>query len=450
LKPVESVPSRSGTGARGRTKCACIGRHAPRCSASAITGTCCRRRRRHERRYGTRSIRTPAGAGSSGINNAIRGLASIVKRSLGSQGSAIASATTTAIGAAGTALYATVTGTTTITSFGTVGAGTFRIIEFSGALTLTHNATSLKLPGSANITTAAGDVGFFLSLGSGNWKCLHFSKADGSAVASFNGTLTSTDPGAAQGPVLELFRNSASPASGDALGEIEFTGKDSGAGIDTYARIIAAISDPTAGSEDGQLYLRTAIAGTLTTVLLLGAGAQIGAPSGGDKGAGTLNLDGACYIDGNPVCGPIYIIADQKTSGTAGGQATSGSFEKCTLNTEIIDQIGIATTASVLALSAGTYRARWSVPRFNCNFFITRLRNTTNSVTLGTGTSEWNNSTGAYAQTRSHGEAFFTLAGAANVELQCQVSTTNATDGNGRATSLGTETYAVLYLEKVA
>lgn len=100
----------------------------------------------------------------SGINNAIRGLASIVKRAVGSQGSAIPSAATTPIGAAGTALYATITGTTAITSFGSVGAGTFRVVEFTGALTLTHNATSLRLPGSANIATAAGDVGFFVSL----------------------------------------------------------------------------------------------------------------------------------------------------------------------------------------------------------------------------------------------------------------------------------------------
>jgi hypothetical protein len=120
----------------------------------------------------------------SGINNAIRGLASIVKRALGSQGSAIASAPTTAIGAPGTALYTTVTGTTTITSFGTVGAGTFRIVEFTGTLTLTHNATSLILPGGTSIVTAAGDIGFFISVGSGSWKCLLFSKASGRAVNS--------------------------------------------------------------------------------------------------------------------------------------------------------------------------------------------------------------------------------------------------------------------------
>jgi hypothetical protein len=42
-------------------------------------------------------------------------------------------------------------------------------LRFSGALTLTYNATSLILPGAANITTAAGDTLEAVSLGSGNW-----------------------------------------------------------------------------------------------------------------------------------------------------------------------------------------------------------------------------------------------------------------------------------------
>ena len=114
-----------------------------------------------------------------GINNAIRGLASIVKRAVGSQGSAVASAATTAIGAPGTALYTKITGTSAINSFGTVAAGTLRILEFEGALTLTHNATSLILPGAANITTRAGDVALFISEGSGNWRCLAFTESAG-------------------------------------------------------------------------------------------------------------------------------------------------------------------------------------------------------------------------------------------------------------------------------
>jgi len=89
------------------------------------------------------------------------------------KGDDIASATTTDIGAAN-GNYVDVTGTTTITGLGTVQAGTRRIIQFDGALTLTHNGTSLILPGNANITTAAGDIATFVSLGSGNWVCTNY------------------------------------------------------------------------------------------------------------------------------------------------------------------------------------------------------------------------------------------------------------------------------------
>ena len=92
------------------------------------------------------------------------------------KGSDIASATTTDIGAA-TGNYVHVTGTTTITGLGTVQAGTRRIVKFTGALTLTHNATSLILPGGANITTVNGDVATFVSLGSGNWICVQYTCA---------------------------------------------------------------------------------------------------------------------------------------------------------------------------------------------------------------------------------------------------------------------------------
>ena len=76
----------------------------------------------------------------------------------------------------------TITGTTTITSFGSAAAGVIRRLVFSGALTLTHNSTSLILPGGANIATAAGDVAEFLSLGSWNWRCTVYQKASGSPV----------------------------------------------------------------------------------------------------------------------------------------------------------------------------------------------------------------------------------------------------------------------------
>jgi hypothetical protein len=94
----------------------------------------------------------------------------------------VASATSTPIGAAASN-NVTVSGVATITSFDNVTAGIIRYVTFSGILTLTYNATSMQLPGAANITTAAGDVGIFQSLGSGNWKCLVYQRADGTAIA---------------------------------------------------------------------------------------------------------------------------------------------------------------------------------------------------------------------------------------------------------------------------
>ena len=97
------------------------------------------------------------------------------------KGSDIASATTTDIGAM-VGNYGDVTGTTTITGLGTVQAGTQRIVRFTGALLLTHNATSLLLPSAANITTVANDTAGFVSLGSGNWKCLWYQRYTGAPL----------------------------------------------------------------------------------------------------------------------------------------------------------------------------------------------------------------------------------------------------------------------------
>ena len=95
----------------------------------------------------------------------------------------LASASTVDIGAAA-ANTINISGTTTITSFGTIAAGAIRRLHFEGALTLTHNGTSLILPGSSNITTAAGDVAELVSLGSGNWRCFSYNRATGTSVIS--------------------------------------------------------------------------------------------------------------------------------------------------------------------------------------------------------------------------------------------------------------------------
>jgi hypothetical protein len=78
----------------------------------------------------------------------------------------------------------TVTGTTTISSFGTnCQNGGIKVVEFSGALTLT-NSGSLVLLGGSNITTAAGDFAVFIYVSGTGWYNVAYSKANGSALST--------------------------------------------------------------------------------------------------------------------------------------------------------------------------------------------------------------------------------------------------------------------------
>jgi hypothetical protein len=99
---------------------------------------------------------------------------------LRAKGADVASAATIDLDSA-TGDFVHITGTTTITAI-TLSSGVERTVVFDGALTLTHNATTLILPGGANITTAAGDRATFRGDGTGNVRCVHYTKADGTAI----------------------------------------------------------------------------------------------------------------------------------------------------------------------------------------------------------------------------------------------------------------------------
>jgi hypothetical protein len=148
--------------------------------------------------------------------------------------------------------YFDVTGTTTITSFNSMGVGTQITLHFDGALTLTHNATDLVLPGGANITTAAGDEADFIEYASGDWRCTNYSKASGAPVVSAItvGTPVATTSGTTQEFTgipstvkrITVMINKVSTNSTSALGiqlgdasSYETTGYDSYASVDGNA-----------------------------------------------------------------------------------------------------------------------------------------------------------------------------------------------------------------------
>ncbi len=85
-----------------------------------------------------------------------------------------------------------ITGAETITSFGTAAqAGIERTLVFDGACVLTHNATSLILPGAANITTSAGDRAIVRAETTANARVIAYTKADGTALVASTLTISS-------------------------------------------------------------------------------------------------------------------------------------------------------------------------------------------------------------------------------------------------------------------
>jgi hypothetical protein len=72
-------------------------------------------------------------------------------------------------------------------------------LHFDDVLTLTHHATDLILPGGANITTAAGDIGVFYEYAAGDWRCESYTKdpaiSAGDITVSANNVFLGNDDG---------------------------------------------------------------------------------------------------------------------------------------------------------------------------------------------------------------------------------------------------------------
>lgn len=175
---------------------------------------------------------------------------------------AVSSATTTDLGAVASNKVS-ITGTVTITGFGTIATGTEKQGRFTGILTLTHNATSLILPGAANITTAAGDRFIAYSLGSGNWVVISYIKASGLPVIG-SSTLTSTLVGYGDGS--NLLTGEAAFAYNATSNILTVGGVSLGAGseVSTIGPLVDSVDGTTPLNNINQV-VATGTAFTLTT-----------------------------------------------------------------------------------------------------------------------------------------------------------------------------------------
>jgi len=97
-----------------------------------------------------------------------------------SKGADVASSAALTLGTDGN--YFDITGTTAITSIGSLGIGTVIKLHFDDTLTLTHHATDLVLPGLFNIVARVGDEAEFIEYDTGKWRCTNYESASGGKI----------------------------------------------------------------------------------------------------------------------------------------------------------------------------------------------------------------------------------------------------------------------------
>lgn len=222
-------------------------------------------------------------------------------------GGNVASAATTAIGAA-PGNNVTITGTTTITAFDTVQAGTQREVTFAGMLTLTYNATSLILPTQANIVTAAGDTSGWLSLGSGNWICIWYQRANGQALVS---------PAAVRSIHNQSFTSPGTytPTTGMIYAVVKIVGGGGGSGG-------AANEGGSGGGGSGgfgEVLLTAAQIGS-SQVVTIGTGGSAGTTTGDGGTGGTTSLGSLISCTGGS--GGAHATGTGNNAGGNGGVCT--------------------------------------------------------------------------------------------------------------------------------
>lgn len=170
-------------------------------------------------------------------------------------------------------------------------------------------------------------------------------------------TFSSSDAGAVAGPNLILFRNSASPAANDLIPQVLFRGKNSVATTINYVLLTGVIVDPANGSEDGRLDVYTTIAGVEARRASIGSGMQLGSPTGGDNGAGTLNAAGGVYVNALPaICRRAYAEDTDTGAGVSVslGTVVAGDYIELMVNGDLIITAAVAGIVDYLVGSSGT------------------------------------------------------------------------------------------------
>lgn len=136
------------------------------------------------------------------------------------------------------------------------------------------------------------------------------------------------------------------------------------------------------------------------------------------------------------------ILQDQKTSGTAGGTATAGSWYTRDLNTEVSDPGGIVSLSGSAFTPTEDCIAIATAMFANTSNTQLRLYNVTDSVVAALGVAIRSSTAG----TGINAGVEALLTAGKQYRVEARVTSTETTTGNGIASSWGTEVYMTVLL----
>ena len=137
-----------------------------------------------------------------------------------------------------------------IQAAGLVNAGSMSAANFNKLAGIEANAT-------ADMTATE-----ILAIISGENIILGEIASTGNSTFAGNLTVSSSDGGRSAAPEIDIYRNSASPADADYLGQIKFSGESDDGSKEVYAKITGKIGDASSGTEDGILEIAHTKAGS--------------------------------------------------------------------------------------------------------------------------------------------------------------------------------------------
>jgi hypothetical protein len=120
-------------------------------------------------------------------------------------------------------------------------------------------------------------------------------------------SIISTDAGAGAAPVFELYRNSASPADEDLVGQIQFQGENDADEKYLYASISGKISDATNNSENGTLEFNVGAGGSMLTIATIDQTRGVDTGSYGIRGGYFVIGSDSAYAPNNVINGGLTI-----------------------------------------------------------------------------------------------------------------------------------------------